>query len=313
MGVGIAYVFAAAGCEVTLAEPEPARADQALETVRAQAARGRERGKLTSEEACGLSGRLRTVRRVGQLPEGLNLLVEAVPERPELKRRVIAEAEERQPVLLASNTRGLSIDELAAPLRRPGDFLGLHFFNPVWSMPLVEIVRGRRTAEPALNRAHEAAVLIGKETIVVRDAPGFATSRLGVAIGLEAMRMLQDDVASAEDIDRAMELGYRHPMGPLRLTDLVGLDVRLDIARHLEKTYGPRFEPPRIRLERSPQATSAARPAEASMTGMRCDRPKPEVRSAGPPQWSCFPMAGRRGSCSGYRALPRVHRCQTWP
>ncbi len=250
MGVGIAYVFAAAGCEVTLAEPDPARADRALETVRARAALARERGKLDAAEADGLPGRIHTVRQIGQLPEETDLLVEAVPERPELKRRVLAEAEERRPVLLASNTSGLSIDDLAEPLRRPGDFLGLHFFNPVWSMPLVEIVRGRRTTEPALNRAHEAAVLIGKETIVVRDAPGFATSRLGVAIGLEAMRMLQDGVASPEDIDRAMELGYRHPMGPLRLTDLVGLDVRLDIARHLAEAYGPRFEPPRILLEK---------------------------------------------------------------
>jgi 3-hydroxybutyryl-CoA dehydrogenase len=250
MGVGIAYVFAAAGCEVTLAEPEPARVDEALQTVQAQAARARERGKLTPEEAGSLPDRVRTVRQVGQLPELLDLLVEAVPERPELKCQVLAEAEERRPVLLASNTSGLSIDALAAPLRHPGDFLGLHFFNPVWSMPLVEIVRGERTAESALNRAREAAVLIGKETIVVRDAPGFATSRLGVALGLEAMRMLQDDVACAEDIDRAMELGYRHPMGPLRLTDLVGLDVRLDIARHLAMTYGPRFEPPRILLEK---------------------------------------------------------------
>ncbi|TPQ18142.1 3-hydroxyacyl-CoA dehydrogenase family protein [Streptomyces sporangiiformans] len=250
MVVGIAYVFAARGCEVTLAEPEPARAEKALETVRAQAARARERGRLTSAQAGQLPGRARTVSAVDELPEEMDLVVEAVPERPELKGQVLAAAEERRPLVLAGNTSGLSIDDLAAPLRRPGDFLGLHFFNPVWSMPLVEIVRGTRTAERTLKRAREAAGLIGKETIVVRDSPGFATSRLGVAIGLEAMRMLQDGVASAEDIDRAMELGYRHPMGPLRLTDLVGLDVRLDIASHLAETYGPRFEPPRILLDK---------------------------------------------------------------
>ncbi|MFJ4820503.1 3-hydroxyacyl-CoA dehydrogenase family protein [Streptomyces sp. NPDC088801] len=250
MGVGIAYVFAAAGCQVTLVEPEPARAERALETVRVQAARALERGRLTSAQADGLPGRVRTIRSVGELPMETDLVVEAVPERPELKRRVLAQAGARRPVVLASNTSGLSIDGLAAPLRRPGDFLGLHFFNPVWRMPLVEIVRGTRTTEATLQRAREAAELMGKETVVVRDAPGFATSRLGVAIGLEAMRMLEEGVASAEDIDRAMELGYRHPMGPLRLSDLVGLDVRLDIARHLTKTYGPRFEPPGILLEK---------------------------------------------------------------
>ncbi|MFD2688140.1 3-hydroxyacyl-CoA dehydrogenase family protein [Streptomyces phyllanthi] len=250
MGVGIAYVFAAAGCEVVLVEPEPARAERALGTVRTRAARAGEQGRLTPQQAGGLPGRVRTVRAAGELPEGMDLVVEAVPERPELKRRVLAEAEERRPAVLASNTSGLSIDDLAAPLRRPGGFLGLHFFNPVWSMPLVEIVRGARTTEETLKRARETAELIGKETVVVRDSPGFATSRLGVAIGLEAMRMLEDGVASAEDIDRAMELGYRHAMGPLRLTDLVGLDVRLDIARHLAETYGPRFAPPRILLDK---------------------------------------------------------------
>jgi 3-hydroxybutyryl-CoA dehydrogenase len=250
MGVGIAYVFAAADCVVTLAEPEPARAEHALETVRAQAARARARGRLTTGQADELPDRVRTVRTVGELPMDMDLVIEAVPERPELKRRVLADAEERRPAVLASNTSGLSIDGLAAALRRPGRFVGLHFFNPVWSMPLVEIVRGTQTAEETLQRARAAAELIGKETIVVRDSPGFATSRLGVAIGLEAMRMLEDGVASAEDIDRAMELGYRHPMGPLRLTDLVGLDVRLDIARHLAKSYGLRFEPPAILLEK---------------------------------------------------------------
>lgn len=246
MGVGVAYVFAAAGCEVALVEPDGLQAGRALETIRRQAVRAREKGRLDVAAADGLAGRVRPLSSVAELAEGLDLIVEAVPERVGLKRGVLADAEAREPVLLASNTSGLSIDELAGSLRRPGAFLGLHFFNPVWSMPLVEIVRGSGTEDVALDRARAAAGLIGKETIVVRDAPGFATSRLGVAIGLEAMRMLEDGVAAAEDIDRAMELGYRHPMGPLRLSDLVGLDVRLDIARHLAKAYGPRFEPPRI-------------------------------------------------------------------
>ncbi|MFE2429282.1 3-hydroxyacyl-CoA dehydrogenase family protein [Streptomyces sp. NPDC059373] len=250
MGLGIAYVFAAAGYATTLVEPNAGRARLALETIRKQAERAEQRGKLDAVAAKALPDRVELAGEVVQLREGLDLVVEAVPERIELKREVLAAAEDRKPVLLATNTSGLSVDTLAASLNRPDAFLGLHFFNPVWSMPLLEIVRGAQTGEAALDLAREAAAAIGKETIVVRDAPGFATSRLGVAIGLEAMRMLEDGVAGAEDIDRAMELGYRHPMGPLRLTDLVGLDVRLDIARHLAGTYGPRFDPPQVLVDK---------------------------------------------------------------
>ena len=250
MGMGVAYVFAAAGCETTLVEPDRSQAQRALSTIRAQAERAEHKGKLDAAVADGLADRVQVAAGVSELGLGLDLIVEAVPERIELKRRVLAAAEAREPVLLASNTSGLSIDGLAVALRRPGSFIGLHFFNPVWSMPLVEIVRGSGTTEAAVAKACAAAELIGKETIVVRDAPGFATSRLGVAIGLEAMRMLEDGVAVAADIDRAMELGYRHPMGPLRLTDLVGLDVRLDISQHLARTYGPRFDPPQILIDK---------------------------------------------------------------
>lgn len=250
MGVGIAYVFAAAGCTVTLVEPDRQRADAVVGTVRTQAAKAAERGKLDERAAAELPGRVRVIGATGDLPAELDLAVEAVPERLTLKRAVLAEMESRDPRLLASNTSGIGIGELAAALRRPERFLGLHFFNPVWSMPLVEIVRGRQTAADALATAEAAVELIGKQRIVVADAPGFATSRLGVAIGLEAMRMLEDGVASAEDIDRAMELGYKHPMGPLRLTDLVGLDVRLDIATNLAKSYGSRFEPPAILVDK---------------------------------------------------------------
>ncbi|TKA04970.1 3-hydroxyacyl-CoA dehydrogenase family protein [Actinacidiphila oryziradicis] len=250
MGLGIAYVFAAAGYATTLVEPREDQARLALEIIRKQAEKAEQRGKLAAEGARALVDNVVHAPDVAQLGEGFDLIVEAVPERVELKRAVLASAEETNPVLLASNTSGLSIDTLAASLRRPECFLGLHFFNPVWSMPLLEIVRSAATSDAALAQARTAAEEIGKETIVVRDAPGFATSRLGVAIGLEAMRMLEDGVAAAEDIDRAMELGYRHPMGPLRLTDLVGLDVRLDIAQHLAKSFGPRFEPPRILVDK---------------------------------------------------------------
>lgn len=250
MGVGIAYVFAAAGCTVTLVEPDLPRAQEVVTTIRAQAAKAAERGKLDESVAAQLPERVTVVEDVGELPAELDIAVEAVPERLDLKRGVLSAMESREPKLLASNTSGIGIGELAAALRRPERFLGLHFFNPVWSMSLVEIVRGGQTAADALATAEAAVALIGKQQIVVADAPGFATSRLGVAIGLEAMRMLEDGVASAEDIDRAMELGYKHPMGPLRLTDLVGLDVRLDIATNLAKTYGPRFDPPAILVDK---------------------------------------------------------------
>lgn len=250
MGQGVAYVFAAAGSEVALVEPDAGQAQRALDAIAGQANRAADKGKLDASEAKALADRVRVLDSVAELESGLDLIVEAVPERLELKRTVLAVAAERVPAMLASNTSGLSIDELAVGLDRPETFLGLHFFNPVWSMPLLEIVRGSATADETVEAARDAGARIGKETIVVRDAPGFATSRLGVAIGLEAIRMLEEGVASAADIDRAMALGYRHPMGPLRLTDLVGLDVRLDIARHLAKSLGPRFEPPRLLVDK---------------------------------------------------------------
>lgn len=250
MGQGVAYVFAAAGAEVALAEPDAGQAQRALDTIAAQAVRAGEKGRLDAAAARSLPDRVRVVDSVAELVQGLDLIVEAVSERLELKRIVLAAAAERQPAMLASNTSGLSIDNLATGLDRPETFVGMHFFNPVWSMPLLEIVRGTATTHETVQAARAAGSLIGKETIVVQDAPGFATSRLGVAIGFEAIRMLEEGVASAADIDRAMELGYRHPMGPLRLTDLVGLDVRLDIGRHLAKSLGPRFEPPQLLVDK---------------------------------------------------------------
>ncbi|HEV8022059.1 MAG TPA: 3-hydroxyacyl-CoA dehydrogenase family protein [Candidatus Lustribacter sp.] len=190
-----------------------------------------------------------TEATIETLPAGLDLIVEAVPEQAELKRSVLARCALREPRLLASNTSGISIDELAAGLPAPDRFLGLHFFNPVSAMKLVEIVLGSRTGDAARARALALCVQLGKTSIVVRDMPGFASTRLGIALGLEAMRMVEDGVAAPADIDRAMELGYRHPMGPLKLTDLVGLDVRLDIARNLERTYGARYHPPQLLVD----------------------------------------------------------------
>ncbi|MFD2763894.1 3-hydroxyacyl-CoA dehydrogenase family protein [Micromonospora eburnea] len=244
MGLGIAYVAAGAGYAVELVEVDPARGDAALRRLGELWERGVQRGKLTAEEAA--ANRERVILRAGlaEVAEGPDVIVEAVPERLELKRSVLREAEARRPALLGSNTSSIPIAELAEGLARPADFLGLHFFNPVWAMALLEIVVGPATAPGTTEAAVALAGRLGKDPVVVRDMPGFATSRLGVTLGLEAIRMVADGVASPGDIDKAMVLGYRHPIGPLELTDLVGLDVRLDIARALQAAYGDRFAPP---------------------------------------------------------------------
>jgi 3-hydroxybutyryl-CoA dehydrogenase len=228
MGVGIVQVLLEAGAIVDLVEPSAATAEKVRERLGG-------RGGLSIHDA---------------LPEALNveLAVEAVPEDIGLKQKVLTGIEEAVPptCIVASNTSSLSIDAIAARLARPAQFIGMHFFNPVPKSLLVELVVGVQTA-PATHAAAKAWVeRIGKEQISVKDSPGFATSRLGLAIGLEAVRMVQDGVASAHDIDRGMELGYKFPMGPLRLTDLIGLDVRLAIAERLASELGPRFEPPRL-------------------------------------------------------------------
>jgi 3-hydroxybutyryl-CoA dehydrogenase len=250
MGVGIAHAFAGSGVDVTIVDADLARAETARARVAAVFAGAVERKKLTAEEAVSAAARVQATGAIAELPPDLDLIVEAVPEDLALKRSVLAACALRKPRLLASNTSGLSIDELAEALPAPKHFLGLHFFNPVWAMSLVEVVTGAATAPTALANALAACRQLRKETIVVRSAPGFASSRLGVCLGLEAMRMVEEGIASPADIDRAMELGYRHPMGPLRLTDLVGLDVRLDIARTLEGAFGPRFAPPQILIEK---------------------------------------------------------------
>lgn len=246
MGIGIAYVFATAGFATTVVEPDAERGGGLRGTLQERARRGVERGRLDPARAEGLDGRLTVVDAVSALPTGLDAVIETVPERMALKTEVLAAARARGPRLLASNTSALSIDALAAGLDRPDAFLGMHFFNPVWSLPLVEIVRGAATSDAAVDEARRLAAAIGKEPIVVRDVPGFATSRLDNIAAFEAMRMLEEGVADAADIDRAAVLGYGHPIGPLRLSDVVGLDVRLDIARHLSGVYGERYAPPAI-------------------------------------------------------------------
>ena len=245
MGVGIAYVFAVSGWQVFVVEPDAGRADALRRTLASAAAAGVQRGKLSAEQAQHAAGVPR-LGAVADLPLGLDLVVETVPERYALKREVLAGIAARQPRVIGTNTSALSIDELAQAVPDAGAFLGMHFFNPVWSLALVELIHGEKTRPEVLDQVRQWVGSIGKTPITVRNVPGFATSRLDLIASLEAMRMLQDGVASAEDIDCAAVLAYRHPVGPLRLSDIVGLDVRLDIARALSQSLGERYAPPPI-------------------------------------------------------------------
>jgi 3-hydroxybutyryl-CoA dehydrogenase len=246
MGVGIVYVFAAAGWHVWVVEPDDVRAQSMQKTLEETASAGLKRGKLNESSVKHITTSVQRLQSSEQLPLGLDLVIETVPERMDIKRAVLAQIDARLPSIIASNTSAMSINELAQCVKDPSCFLGMHFFNPVWSLAMVELIRGDATSDKTLSDAKNYATSIGKTSITVRDVPGFATSRLDLIASLEAMRMLEDGVASAEDIDNAMLIAYRHPMGPLRLSDIVGLDVRLDIARQLSVTLGDRYAPPKI-------------------------------------------------------------------
>ena len=246
MGVSIAYVFAMAGFDTILVEPDAGRAAAALGTMREAAAGAVARGKADAEAAEARLGAVRVERWALALPEGRALAIETVPVRRGVKLEVLGEIAARGPRLIATNTSALGVSDIADAVGDPSRFLGMHFFNPVWSLMLVKVVRGRATSDAAVAEVRAYAAVIGKAAAVVNDSPGFATSRLDLALALGAIRMVEDGVASAEDIDRAATTAYRHPMGPLRLPDVVGLDVRLDIARHLGRALGPHFAPPRL-------------------------------------------------------------------
>ena len=249
MGHGIAQVAAMAGAETVLTDVSEDALTKATDRVRANLEKGVSLGKVEAGARDRALAALHTSTELSAAVNGAELVVEAVPEDRALKDRVLTAMEEAAPedALLATNTSSYSIDELAGTLRRPERLLGLHFFNPVHIMGLVEVIHGERTDPAALDRGVAFVEALGKEPVVVRDSPGFASSRLGVALGLEAMRMVEEGVARPRDIDRAMELGYRHPMGPLRLSDLIGLDTRLGIAEYLHETLGAeRFRPPEL-------------------------------------------------------------------
>ncbi len=253
MGHGIAYAATLAGCDVRLTDARADALPQASAKIESLLAGGLKRGKLTEQDQAGVRQRLQTEPNLRAALTDANIVIEAIVEDLAVKQRLFAEVERAAPAhaLLASNTSSLSIAQIASALTQPARLIGMHFFNPVHVMKLVEVVTHGPESGRAADRAVEFARQLGKEPIVVKDSPGFASSRLGVVLGLEAMRMLEQGVASAEDIDKAMELGYNHPIGPLKLTDQVGLDVRLAIAEYLHATLGkPQYEPPKILREK---------------------------------------------------------------
>lgn len=248
MGHGIAQVAAASGFRVTLNDVDNESLARGVRAVEANLAKGIQLGKLTEDDR---DRTLQHIHGTTKLEEcaAADLIIEAAPEKLELKQHILRQLETASghSFIFASNTSSLSITEIATASRRPEAVVGMHFFNPVYIMRLVEIVVGKQTNEATVEAVVNAGRKMRKEPIIVKDVPGFASSRLGVALGLEAMRMLEQGVASARDIDTAMELGYNHPMGPLKLTDLVGLDVRLSIAEYLHRELGSEtFRPPEV-------------------------------------------------------------------
>ena len=248
MGHGIAQMAAAAGYVVIMRDVSPDALARGLQSIERNLAKAIQLKKISEQDRDETLQRISRVTRLEEI-SGANLVIEAAPENLELKQSLLREAEAlvAGDCIFATNTSSLAIGEVAAASSRPETVIGMHFFNPVHIMRLVEIVVGKKTRPEATAAVREVATRMKKEPIVVRDVPGFASSRLGVTLGLEAMRMVEQGVASARDIDTAMELGYNHPMGPLRLTDLVGLDVRLNIAEYLHGKLGSEtFRPPEI-------------------------------------------------------------------
>lgn len=248
MGHGIAQVCATAGMDVAMRDIDESVLGRGIAQIEKSLAKLTEKGALSAAERDAARGRIRTTTELEDAVRDADLVVEAIPERMDLKIQTFSALAKHAPkhAILGTNTSSLSVTEIAAASGEPHRVVGLHFFNPVPIMKLLEIVRGLGTSDATIDAARAFAARIGKEAIVVKDFPGFATSRLGVILGCEAIRMLEAGVASAEDIDKAMKLGYRHPMGPLELGDLVGLDVRLAILEHLHRELGEQFRPPAL-------------------------------------------------------------------
>ena len=253
MGHGIAQVVALAGYETALTDSNAAVLEAAPARIEKNLEGGVTRGKITEDNASEAMSRIEVLGDLEAAVTDADLVIEAVIEDLGIKRDLFARLDSLtvSSAVLATNTSSLSVAAIAAATTRPDRVLGMHFFNPVHIMKLVELVRHDRTGDDFLARAREAVTRMGKQPIVVNDSPGFASSRLGVVLGLEAMRMVEQGVASPADIDKALELGYGHPMGPLKVSDLVGLDVRLAIADYLhQQLKQPHYEPPRLLREK---------------------------------------------------------------
>ena len=248
MGHGIAQVAATAGFKVLLNDVDRESLARGVSAIERNLAKGIQLAKLTEDDRDRTLQHIHGTTNLDECAQA-DLIIEAAPEKLDLKKEVLRQLESAsdRPFIFASNTSSLSITEIGSASKRPGAVIGMHFFNPVHIMRLVEIVVGEKTSAETVNVVKGIGEKMRKEPIVVKDVPGFASSRLGVALGLEAMRMFEQGVASAQDIDTAMELGYNHPMGPLKLTDLVGLDVRLNIAEYLHRELGSEaFRPPEV-------------------------------------------------------------------
>jgi 3-hydroxybutyryl-CoA dehydrogenase len=248
MGHGIAQVAAQMGAHVRIQDTLEGAARAALDRIAKNLAKGVELGKVTPEQRDATLARVSAVESIEAAVKGVDCVIEAVPEHLELKREIFSVVDRAAPAhaLLATNTSSLPVGDIATVVRDATRLVGMHFFNPVHVMKLVEVVRHKTSSSEAIALAVALVDKRGKTPITVADSPGFASSRLGLVIGLEAMRMVEQGVASAADIDTAMKLGYGHPMGPLELTDLVGLDVRLGIAEYLTRAIGPTFTPPQV-------------------------------------------------------------------
>ncbi|MFT5680681.1 MAG: 3-hydroxybutyryl-CoA dehydrogenase [Myxococcota bacterium] len=249
MGHGIAQVCAAAGMTVKLYDIDQPRVDAGLARIAKNLTKGIARGKVTEEERATTLANVTGVTELAAAAEGADILIEAIPEKLEMKHSLFTALDQyAEPgAIFATNTSSISIAKISECVSDPSRVIGTHFFNPVFIMKLLEIIHHPGTGNDVIDAVQGFGVRIGKECILVRDVPGFATSRLGVALGMEAIRMLEQGVASAADIDKAMVLGYRHPIGPLKLTDLVGLDVRMNIGEYLSGALNnPAFDPPKL-------------------------------------------------------------------
>ena len=252
MGQGIAHISALAGFNTRLYDNDKSTLEAAMAAVEQTLSKGVELGKITNADRARTLERLTPAMTVEQGVEDAGLVIEAIPEDINLKKDLFRQVADSVPeeTVLASNTSSLSITEIASGIPSPDRVVGMHFFNPPHIIKLLEVIRGEKSASEIVDRVCEIGRQMDREVVLISDSPGFASSRLGVVLGLEAIRMLEQGVASAADIDAAMVHGYRHPIGPLRLTDLVGLDVRLAIAQYLhEKLGSSQFEPPKLLQE----------------------------------------------------------------